>query len=61
VDGDVLIKLIFATSMTVMYSVLFITLRPDTATAVTIITAFTNALVGFFVRNLTRRKTKKDS
>jgi len=58
-DGDVLIKLIFATSLTVMYSVLFIVLRPDIASAITIITAFTNALTGVIVRNLTKRKSER--
>jgi len=59
-NGDVAIKLIFASSMTVMYSVLFVTLKPDTATAVALATAFTNSLTAVIVRNLTQRKAKKE-
>jgi len=55
-NGDVAIKLIFASSMTVMYSVLFVTLKPDTATAVALATAFTNSLTAVIVRNLTQKK-----
>jgi len=59
-NGDVAIKLIFASSLTAMYSVLFVTLRPDTATALAIISGFTNALTAVIVRNLTQRKEEKE-
>jgi len=59
-NGDVAIKLIFASSLTAMYSVLFVTLRPDTATAVALATAFTNSLTAVIVRNLTMRKKEKE-
>jgi len=58
-DNDVVIKAIFGACLTVMYSVLFLTLHPDTATALAMITAFTNTLTGVFVRNLTQREKQK--
>jgi len=58
-NGDVAIKLIFASSMTIIYSILFIFLRPDTATALAIISGFTNALTAVIVRNLTQREEKR--
>jgi len=58
-DGDTQIKLIFATAMTIMYVTLFVTIKPDVATAIAIATAFTNTLTGVFVKNLTERKKKR--
>jgi len=58
-DGDAQIKLIFGTCLTVMYVTLFLTLHPDTATAVALATAFTNSLTAVIVRNLTQRKEEK--
>jgi len=55
-DGDTQIKLIFASAMTVMYVTLFVTIRPDVATAVALATAFTNSLTAVIVRNLTQKK-----
>jgi len=59
-DGDAQIKLIFGTCLTVMYVTLFLTIRPDVATAVALATAFTNSLTAVIVRNLTQRKVKKE-
>jgi len=58
-DGDAVIKAIFGACLTIMYSVLFLTLHPDTATALAVITAFTNSLTAVIVRNLTQRKEEK--
>jgi len=58
-DSDVAIKAIFGTCLTVMYVTLFVTLHPDTATALAMITAFTNSLTAVFVKNLTERKKKR--
>jgi len=56
---DVKIKLIFGTCLTVMYVTLFVTIRPDIATAVALATAFTNSLTAVIVRNLTQREKQK--
>ena len=53
-DKDVKIKLIFAGSMTVIYSVLFLTQRIDIATAIALTTLFTNTITGVIVRNLSK-------
>jgi len=58
-DGDTQIKLIFASAMTVMYVTLFLTIKPDVATALAVVTGFTNTLTGVFVRNLTQREKQK--
>jgi len=57
-DDDVKIKLIFAVVMVILYGVVFITQRLDTATVTAILTAFTNTVVGVFTYNLTKRKYK---
>jgi len=58
-DNDVAIKAIFGACLTVMYVTLFVTLHPDTATALAVITGFTNSLTAIFVRNLTQREKQK--
>jgi len=42
-----------------MYVTLFLTIRPDVATAVALATAFTNSLTAVIVRNLTQREKQK--
>jgi len=58
-DGDVMIKAIFGACLTVMYVTLFLTIKPDVATALAVITGFTNSLTAVFVRNLTQREKQK--
>jgi len=55
-DSDVQIKLILAICMCFMYSVVFLTQRLDLASISALMTGFTNAVVGVFTYNYTKRK-----
>jgi len=56
---DVYIKTVLATSLTIMYGLVFIKYNLDTATLVTLTSGFTNALVGFFTYNIVRKRAQK--
>lgn len=58
-DTDLRIKLVFAITLIVMYSIVFITQKLDFATISALLSAFTNAVVALFTYNLTKRKHKK--
>jgi len=58
-DSDVTIKAIFMSCLTIMYCVTFLTQRFDLATISTLISSFTNAVVGVVTYNLTKKKYEK--
>ena len=57
---DVIIKLILAIALCFMYGLVFLAQKLDIATVVSLVTAFTNALVGIFSYNLGKKKKKRD-
>ncbi len=55
-NSDVQIKLILAVSLCFMYAVVFLTQKLDLASVSALMTGFTNALVGIFTYNYTKRR-----
>jgi len=60
-DDDVELKLIFTSGMVIIYAVPFLTQKLETAMVSTLISGFTNALIGFFAYNWMKRKTTRNS
>lgn len=58
-DDDVIIKALLGFYLTIMYVVVFITQPVDIATTVSLISGFTNALIGIFAYNIHKRRVKK--
>jgi len=58
---DAIIKLSFMTCLTIIYCVTFLTQKFDLATISTLISSFTNAVVGIVTYNLTKKKYEKKS
>jgi cytidylate kinase len=55
-DSDVQIKLIFTGGMVTIYSIIFLTQKLDVATVASIVSGFSNALIGCFAYNWARSK-----
>jgi len=59
-DDDVELKLIFTSGMVIIYAVPFLTQKLETAMVSTLISGFTNALIGFFAYNWIKRRSEKE-
>jgi len=60
-DNDVEIKLVFTFGMVSIYAITFLTQKLDTATVSSLLSGFTNAIIGIFAYNWIKRKTAKNS
>jgi len=60
-DDDVEIKLVFTFGMVSIYAITFLTQKLDTATTSSLLSGFTNALIGLFAYNWMKRKTSGGS
>jgi hypothetical protein len=58
-NSDVQLKLIFTGGMVTIYSIIFLTQKLDVATVASLVSAFSNALIGVFAYNWA--KSKKES
>jgi len=56
---DYVVKIIYGILLTIMYITVFLTQKPDIATITTLISGFTNALLGVLMYNIHRRKVKE--
>jgi hypothetical protein len=57
-DSDVQLKLIFTGGMVTIYSIIFLTQKLDVATVASLVSAFSNALIGIFAYNWAKSKKK---
>ena len=55
-DSDVQLKLIFTGGMVTIYSIIFLTQKLDVATVASLVSAFSNALIGIFAYNWAKSK-----
>jgi len=58
---DIYIKTILAASLSIMYGLVFIKYNLDIATLVTLVSGFTNTLVGFFTYNIVKRRVQRSA
>jgi len=58
---DVYIKTILAASLCTIYGLVFVKYTLDTATLVTLVSGFTNTLVGFFTYNIVKRRVQRSA
>jgi cobalamin biosynthesis protein CobD/CbiB len=55
-NSDVQLKLIFTGGMVTIYSIIFLTQNLDVATVASLVSAFSNALIGIFAYNWAKSK-----
>jgi VIT1/CCC1 family predicted Fe2+/Mn2+ transporter len=55
-DSDVQMKLIFTGGMATIYSIIFLTQKIDVATVASLVSGFSNALIGVFAYNWAKSK-----
>jgi len=58
-DGDVIIKLIYASALTVIYSIIFVRVPMDMAIVTSLVSGFVGALSAVISYNLGQRSARK--
>ena len=58
-DDDVVIKLIYSVSLTIIYAILFIRVPLDMAIITTLVSSFTTALSVVITYNITKKTVEK--
>jgi len=58
-DGDAIIKLIYASALTVIYSIIFVRVPMDIAVVSTLVSGFVGALSAVISYNLGQRSARK--